>query len=202
MLENLQPAAVFKYFEEMCQIPHGSYNVDKISDYLMDFAREHGLQARQDQEKNVIMIKKAAKGMEDRKPIMIQGHMDMVAVKDPDCDKNMETDGLDLRIDGDYIYAEGTSLGGDDGIAVAYGLALLADDTLQLPRIELVVTTQEEVGMEGAAAIDLSCCEATTMLNIDSETEGEFCVSCAGGIRIAASFDTNSNVVDDNCALC
>lgn len=186
MLENYQPKKVFQYFEEICRIPHPSYHCEAISNYLMDFAKEHALEAYQDELHNVIIIKEAAKGKENVEPIMIQGHMDMVAVKDDDCEKDLLKEGLDLTVDGDYLYAKKTSLGGDDGIAIAYGLALLSDDTLKLPRIELVITTEEEVGMEGATGIDLSVCKANRMLNLDSEEEGEFVVSCAGGIRVQA----------------
>lgn len=184
MLENLTPQKVFQYFEEICSIPHGSGNVDAISDYLVKFAKEHGLWCSQDNLKNVIIIKEASPGKEDRPAVMIQGHMDMVAVKEPDADIDMAKDGLKLRIDGDYVYAKDTSLGGDDGIALAYGLALLSDESISHPRIELVITTEEEVGMEGATGIDLSLCQGMQMLNIDSEEEGQFVAACAGGIRV------------------
>jgi dipeptidase D len=184
MLENLEPKAVFQYFEEICNIPHGSGNVDAISNYLVKFAEEHRLQVVQDEWKNVIIIKEASRGKEERPAIMIQGHMDMVAVKEPEVNLDLTKEPLKLAVDGDYIYAKGTSLGGDDGIAVAYGLALLADETISHPRIELVVTTEEEVGMEGAAGIDLSVCRAQQMLNLDSEEEGEFVAACAGGVRV------------------
>lgn len=184
MLENLEPKSVFKYFEEICSIPHGSGNVDAISDYLVRFAKDHGLRVKQDQLKNVIMIKEASEGKEDKPPIMIQGHMDMVAVKEPGADIDLTKDPLDLAIDGDYVYAKNTSLGGDDGIAVAFGLALLSDERISHPGIELIITTEEEVGMEGATAIDLASCRGMQMLNIDSEEEGQFVAACAGGIRI------------------
>lgn len=184
MLENLAPQIVFQYFEEICSIPHGSGNIDAISDYLVDFAKKRGLWWTQDDLKNVIIIKEASKGKEDRPPVMIQGHMDMVAVKEPDADIDMTKEALKLGIDGDYVYAEDTTLGGDDGIALAYGLALLSDESISHPRIELVVTTEEEVGMEGATGIDLSPCRGMQMLNIDSEEEGQFVAACAGGIRI------------------
>lgn len=184
MLENLKPEKVFQYFEEICAIPHGSGNVDAISDYLVDFAKKQGLWWTQDELKNVIIIKEASKGKEDRPAVMIQGHMDMVAVKEPDADIDMTKDGLRLGIDGDYLYARDTSLGGDDGIALAYGLALLSDESISHPRIELVITTEEEVGMEGATAIDLSPCQGMQMLNIDSEEEGQFVAACAGGLRV------------------
>lgn len=194
MLEKYQPQKVFHYFEQICRIPHPSYHCESISNYLMDFAKAHGLEAYQDQFYNVIIIKEATAGKEELEPIMIQGHMDMVTVKDDGIQIDMQKEGLQLAIDGDYIYAKGTSLGGDDGIAVAYGLALLDDDTLSLPRIELVVTTEEEVGMEGATGIDLSVCRANRMLNLDSEDEGEFVVACAGGMRVHADMEAGEKL--------
>lgn len=194
MLEKYQPQKVFHYFEQICRIPHPSYHCEAISNYLMDFAKAHGLEAYQDQFYNVIIIKEASAGKEELEPIMIQGHMDMVTVKDDGIRIDMQKEGLQLAIDGDYIYAKGTSLGGDDGIAVAYGLALLDDDNLSLPRIELVVTTEEEVGMEGATGIDLSVCRANRMLNLDSEDEGEFVVACAGGMRVHADMEAGEKL--------
>lgn len=194
MLEKYQPQKVFHYFEQICRIPHPSYHCESISNYLMDFAKAHGLEAYQDQFYNVIIIKEASAGKEELEPIMIQGHMDMVTVKDDGIRIDMQKEGLQLAIDGDYIYAKGTSLGGDDGIAIAYGLALLDDDTLSLPRIELVVTTEEEVGMEGATGIDLSVCRANRMLNLDSEDEGEFVVACAGGMRVHADMEAGEKL--------
>ena len=194
MLEKYQPQKVLHYFEQICRIPHPSYHCEAISNYLMDFAKAHGLEAYQDQFYNVIIIKEASAGKEELEPIMIQGHMDMVTVKDDDIRIDMQKEGLQLAVDGDYIYAKGTSLGGDDGIAVAYGLALLDDDTLSLPRIELVVTTEEEVGMEGATGIDLSVCRANRMLNLDSEDEGEFVVACAGGMRVHADMEAGEKL--------
>jgi len=172
------------YFKEICSMPHGSGNTKIISDWLVKFAKEHNLEHYQDAANNVIIIKEASKGMEDKPAVIIQGHMDMVAVHDDDRIIDMEKEGLILEEDGDFLSAKGTSLGGDDGIAVAYGLQLLSDDSLKLPRIELVITVDEEVGMLGAAVIDLSPCKATTMINIDSEEEGIFLVSCAGGARV------------------
>lgn len=194
MLEKYQPQKVFHYFEQICRIPHPSYHCEAISNYLMDFAKAHRLEAYQDQFYNVIIIKEASAGKEELEPIMIQGHMDMVTVKDDGTRIDMQKEGLQLAIDGDYIYAKGTSLGGDDGIAIAYGLALLDDDTLSLPRIELVVTTEEEVGMEGATGIDLSVCRANRMLNLDSEDEGEFVVACAGGMRVHADMEAGEKL--------
>lgn len=181
ILGNLEPKEVFHYFEEICNIPHGSGNTAEISGYLAEFAKKKGLEHRQDELGNVIIIKEAAKGYEDVPPIMIQGHMDMVAVADKDCDIDLRTEGLRLAVDGDQVYAKGTSLGADDGIAVAYMLAVLASDTLKHPRIEAVVTVEEEVGMDGASGIDLSMCRAKRLINLDSEEEGYLLAGCAGG---------------------
>lgn len=188
ILENLEPKEVFHYFEEICNIPHGSGNTAAISNYLVEFAKKKGLEYQQDELGNVIMIKEAAAGYEAAPPVMIQGHMDMVAVSDKDCDIDMKTEGLRLAVDGDQIYAKGTSLGADDGIAVAYALAILSSDTLKHPRLEVVVTVEEEVGMEGASGIDLSICRAKRLINLDSEEEGYLLAGCAGGARFQVRY--------------
>ena len=184
ILENLEPQDVFYYFEEICKIPHGSGNTGQISDYLKAFANEHGLYCRQDELNNIIMIKEASKGYEDHEPVLLQGHMDMVAVKDADCTIDMTKDGLQLEILGDRLTAKGTSLGGDDGIAVAFGLALLAGEEYRHPRIELILTVDEEVGMEGATGLTVDDLTAKRMINLDQEEEKIFITGCAGGARI------------------
>lgn len=184
ILENLEPQNVFYYFEEICRIPHGSGHTRQISDYLKAFAGEHGLYCRQDELNNIIMIKEASKGYEDHASVLLQGHMDMVAVKDADCTLDMTKDGLQLEILGDRLSAKGTSLGGDDGIAVAFGLALLAGEEYRHPRIELILTVDEEVGMEGAAGLTVDDLTAKRMINLDQEEEKMFIVGCAGGARI------------------
>lgn len=184
VLTGLYPQRVFDYFEELTRIPRGSGNEKAVSDYLVSFAKEHGLSYVQDKANNVIMIKEASDGYEAQEPIILQGHMDMVAVKDADCPLSLEHDALDIGVEGDTVYAKGTSLGGDDGIALAYVLALLEDETLSHPRLEAVFTTDEEVGMNGAAAIDLSMLKGRRLINIDSEEEGVLTVGCAGGVRV------------------
>lgn len=184
ILENLEPQNVFYYFEEICKIPHGSGNTGQISDYLKAFADEHGLYCRQDELNNIIMVKEASKGYEDHEPVLLQGHMDMVAVKDADCTIDMTKDGLQLEILGDRLTAKGTSLGGDDGIAVAFGLALLAGEEYRHPRIELILTVDEEVGMEGATGLTVDDLTAKRMINLDQEEEKIFITGCAGGARI------------------
>ncbi len=181
MLEKLEPQNVFHFFEELCAIPHGSRNTKEISDYCVRFAKKRGLQWYQDTSNNVIIKKAASQGYEGHRPVIIQGHMDMVCEKTPDCMLDMEKEGLCLCVDGDRIFAKGTTLGGDDGIAIAYALAVLDDHTLIHPPLEVVFTVDEEIGMLGAAALDMSELEGTCLLNIDSEEEGVFTVSCAGG---------------------
>ena len=198
-LAGLEPAAVFAYFEEICSIPHGSGNTKAISDYLVSFAKEQGIRYEQDELNNVVMFQEGTCGYEDRAPVILQGHMDMVCEKDADCPINMETDGLDIDHDGQWVFAKGTTLGGDDGIAVAYILALLADKSIPHPPLECIITVDEETGMEGAAGIDLSKLKGRTMLNLDSETEGVFTVSCAGGARSTIHMPVQRRVVYGPC---
>lgn len=196
ILENLEPQDVFYYFEEICKIPHGSGNTGQISDYLKAFADEHGLYCRQDELNNIIMIKEASKGYEDHEPVLLQGHMDMVAVKDADCTIDMTKDGLQLEILGDRLTAKGTSLGGDDGIAVAFALALLAGEEYRHPRIELILTVDEEVGMEGATGLTVDDLTAKRMINLDQEEEKIFITGCAGGARIDIRKKTETEQVE------
>ncbi len=183
VLKDLQPASVMHYFEEICAIPHGSFDTKRISDYCAAFAKEHGLRCVQDEHNNVVIYKPATKGYENHPTVILQGHLDMVCEKDADCDIDFSRDGLRLKHDGEFIFAEGTTLGGDDGIAVAYALALLAADDLKHPALECVFTVDEEVGMLGADAMDMSVLKGRLLLNCDSEDEGILTVSCAGGAR-------------------
>lgn len=183
VLDQLTPRGVFRFFEELCAMPHGSGNTKEISDYLVRFAAARGLEHYQDAVNNVVIIKPAAPGYENAPAVILQGHMDMVCEKAPDCAKDMAKEGLDLAVEGDTVLAKGTTLGGDDGIAVAMMLALLDDDSLPHPRLECVVTVDEETGMDGAQALDVSPLRGRTMINLDSESEGIFTVSCAGGNR-------------------
>ena len=181
VLSGLEPKQVFRFFEEISQIPRPSGHEKAISDYLVSFAKERGLEYYQDQLFNVIMIKEASEGCEKAEPVILQGHMDMVAEKNPGCTKDMYTEGLNLAVDGDFVYAKDTTLGGDDGIAVAYALALLDDDTLKHPRLEFVCTVSEETGMYGARGLDVSPLKGHLLLNMDSESEGTVLAGCAGG---------------------
>ena len=182
VLNGYEPAKVLGFFEEICQIPHGSGNTKQLSDWLVDFAKARNLEHYQDELNNVIIIKEASAGYEESEPVILQGHIDMVCNQEESCTKDMATEGLDLAVDGDLLYAEGTTLGGDDGIAAAFMLAMLDDDSLAHPRVEAVFTTEEETGLYGAEAIDVSPLKGKRFINIDSEDEGIVTVGCAGGV--------------------
>ena len=165
--------------------------MDNISDYCCDFAGSKGLKYIKDSANNVIIYKNGSQGRENEEPVILQGHLDMVCEKSQGCEIDFYNDSLNLKIDGDYIYAEGTTLGGDDGIAVAFCLAILGSEDISHPPLEVVFTTDEETGMCGAEAIDASVLNGKRMINIDSEAEGTLWVSCAGGGRcdIKAEFE-------------
>lgn len=184
VLEHLQPANVLHYFEELAAIPHGSGNTKAISDYCVEFAKARGLQVWQDGINNVIIVKDASAGYETVPAVILQGHLDMVCEKDPGCPLDMARDGLILQTDGVWIWADGTTLGGDDGIAIAMAMAILDDDTLPHPRLEAVFTTDEETGMTGAKALDTSMLRSRLLLSMDSDKEGVLTAGCAGGIRV------------------
>lgn len=181
ILEGLRPETALHYFEELCAIPHGSRDTKRISDYCVRFAEAHGLRYVQDAHNNVVIYKSGSAGYENHPTVILQGHLDMVCEKDPGCDIDFSKDGLRLKQDGTYLFAEGTTLGGDDGIAVAMALAILDSSEIAHPALEAVFTVDEEIGMEGAQGLDFSQLSARRMLNIDSEDEGIFTVSCAGG---------------------
>lgn len=198
-LKGLEPASVFACFEKLCSIPHGSRNTKQISDYLVSFCRENGLEVIQDELNNVIFFIPATCGMDSHEPVIIQGHMDMVAEKDADCPIDMAKEGLDVTHDGTCVFARGTTLGGDDGIAVAFAMALALDKTIPHPPVEVIITVDEEIGMEGAAGIDLSGLKGRTLINLDSEDEGIFTVSCAGGVRDTITVPVDKRIVYGDC---
>lgn len=180
-LSNIKPPRVFYYFEKLSAIPRGSGNMKAISEYCENFARENNLRYIRDNADNVIIFKDGSVGYEKSEPVILQGHLDMVCQKTEYSCHDFEKDGLDLYIDGDYIKADGTTLGADNGIAVAMILAILESDEYLHPPIEAVFTVDEEVGMLGAMALDMSVLKARRMINLDSEEEGVVTVSCAGG---------------------
>ena len=185
-------SAPLRFFEEISAIPHGSGNCSAIADYLVSFAKARSLFCLRDSADNVIIKKDATDGYEDRPTVIIQGHTDMVAEKLPTLDKDMATEGLTLVRDGDFLRAEGTTLGGDDGIAVAYALALLDSHDIPHPPIEALFTSDEEIGLIGASAVDPQWLDGRIMINIDSDEEGIFTVGCAGGVRVDITLGVNA----------
>lgn len=182
VLENLEPKKVFEFFEEICKIPHGSHNTKQISDFCMDFAAKRGLDARQDEVGNVFIRKEASPGYENSEGVILQGHLDMVCAKTEDSTHDFMKDGLDLYVEDGYVKARGTTLGGDDGIAVAMAMAVLDSDTIEHPPLEVLFTVDEEVGLDGANAFDFTQMKGGKLINIDSEEEGILTVGCAGAI--------------------
>ena len=175
--------SVMDYFYEICKIPHGSGNTDAIANYCVNFAKELGLYVRKDEFNNVIIKKNASEDKKHSAPIIIQGHLDMVCAKTADSDFDFLKDGIECIKDGDFVKAKNTTLGADNAIAVAYALSLLADDKISHPPLEVILTSDEEIGLIGANNIDVFDIDAKMLINIDSEEEGIFTVSCAGGAR-------------------
>ena len=197
-LSHLQPERVFHYFEEICGIPHGSGDTAHISDYCVTFAKEHHLTYHQDALGNVIIKKPATAGYEDHPAVILQGHIDMVCEKAPDCPIDFTADGLDVDTDGELVFAHGTTLGGDNGIAVAMAFAILESTDLPHPPLEVLLTVDEETGMYGAEGFDPTLLEGKLLINIDSEEEGVLTVSCAGGARaeltLPLTYETDSRL--------
>ena len=186
-LTKCAPQRVFYYFEQLSRIPRGSGNMAGVSAYCLQFAQAHGLDATRDKQDNVIIRKPASPGHEAADPVILQGHLDMVCEKLPGSDFDFTKDPLHLQLEGDWLTADGTTLGADNGIAIAMILAILEDTTLAHPALEAVFTTDEETGLFGAAALDTSCLQGKTLINLDSEDEGVLTVSCAGGIRVTGT---------------
>lgn len=198
VLNNAHPKKVFEYFELLSSVPHGSGNTKQISDLCKDFAISKGLEYIQDELNNIVIFKNGSAGYENSEPVILQGHLDMVCAKDPECPIDMDKEGLILETDGEWVWAKGTSLGGDNAIAVAVIMAVLDDDTLSHPPIEAVFTVDEETGMDGAAGLDMSVLHGRRLINLDSEEEGIFTVGCAGGARINCSIPCEREELSDS----
>ena len=187
VLSGLEPKAVFGFFESLCAIPRGSHHTGPVSEYLVAFAQARGLRYRRDEANNVVIWKDAAPGYEDAPTLMLQGHMDMLVEKEHSCNRDTEQQGLDIFAAGDEIGARGTTLGADDGIGVAMMLAVLDDGYLRHGPLECVFTVDEEMGMQGVRALDVSDLKAKYMINLDSLEERVFTVSCAGSTRVVST---------------
>ena len=184
----MKPASVFHYFEEVCNVPRPSKKEGKIRAFLINFAREHGLEYKSDQAGNVLIRKEAVPGMEHCKTVVLQSHMDMVCEKNKDTQHNFDTDPIETYIDGEWLKAKGTTLGADNGIGVATELAVLAADDIQHGPLECLFTVDEETGLTGAFALEEGFMQGDILINLDSEDEGELFIGCAGGARTSAEF--------------
>ena len=198
LLSQLNPAPIWIYFEEICNIPRLSKNEGKISRYLIDFAKGQSLEYKKDKVGNILIIRPASKGFENRKTIVLQSHMDMVGEKNSDYSHNWETDPIIPFIEDGWVCAKGTTLGADDGIGIASQMAILADKTLQTGRIECLFTVDEESGMTGAINLKNDFFSGNTLLNLDSEDEGILYIGCAGGMDTVGTMKYNPMAVDQN----
>lgn len=197
---NLQPELVFNYFAEISKIPRGSGNEQGISDYLANEGKQLGLEVVQDENLNVLIKKPATKSYENAPTVIIQGHMDMVCEKNKGKEHDFTKDPIELRVDGDYLYATDTTLGADNGIAVAMGLALLASDDIEHPALEIIFTADEEETMNGAMNIQGELFKGQYIINLDSEEEGTITVSCAGGVTAVVTVDKEYKAVENKKA--
>lgn len=202
VLKGIEPSAVLTFFEEISKIPRGSGNEKAISDYLVQFAKERDLEVIQDPSLNVIIKKKGTAGYEDAHTVIIQGHLDMVCEKNQDTVHDFENSPLELMVDGDFIKAKGTTLGADNGIAIAFGMALLDSEHIPHPPIEVLMTTEEETGMGGAMNLSPDNLSGRILINIDSEEEGKLLVSCAGGLRTRVTLPISWEEVHGELAEC
>ena len=188
-IKNIESKEVFKWFEDISKIPRESGHEKEISDFLVQFAKERNFEVHRDSVNNVIIKKCGTAGYENKNAVIIQGHMDMICEKTKDSKHDFRKDAIELIIEGDILRANGTTLGADDGIAIAMGLALLDSKNIPHPPIEFLATTSEETGMDGALAITGEHLNGKTLINIDSEEEGIFLVSCAGGLNTITEFE-------------
>lgn len=200
--KDLKPAAVFHYFEEICQVPRPSKKEEKIVAYLKEFGKKHNLETKVDEVGNVLIKKPASKGMENCKTVVLQSHVDMVCEKNNNVSHDFLTDPIETIIDGEWMKANGTTLGADNGIGVATELAILADDTLEHGPIECLFTIDEETGLTGAFALKEGFMNGDILLNLDSEDEGELFIGCAGGIDSVAEFNYYEADVPDGYFFC
>ena len=200
-IEDLKPQLVFKYFSEICKIPRGSGNEKQISNYLTREGKKLGLEVVQDEHYNVLIKKKATPGYENAPTVIIQGHMDMVCEKNKGTDHDFKKDPIKLRVEGNYLYATDTTLGADNGIAVAMGLALLASDNIVHPPLEVVFTADEEESMNGAMNLKGDLFKGSYIINLDSEEEGTITVSCAGGVTALVTIEKEFKDVNSKVAF-
>ena len=196
-LSGLSPEKVFEFFELLSSVPHGSGNTDAVCSICVEFAKERGLRVVRDGYKNVIIYKPASPGYENSPGVILQAHLDMVCAKSPDDPRDMKKVPVDLRTDGEWVWADGTSLGGDDISGVAMAMAVLDDNSLPHPAIEALFTSDEETGMDGAFGHDPSLISGRLLINLDSEEEGVITAGCSGGIGVSTVFDVERSPAEE-----
>lgn len=197
-IKELKPNAVWNYFYELTQIPRPSKKEEKVIAYLLSFAKDHGLEARKDEAGNVVITKAATKGYENLPTVILQGHVDMVAEKNAGTDHNFDTDPIETVINGEWLMANNTTLGADNGIGVAAALAILASDTIEHGKLECLFTVDEETGLTGAYALGKDFLHGDVLINLDTEEEGEIYIGCAGGKITTATFTYKKETVPSN----
>lgn len=195
VFQGLEPKDVWHYFDEICQVPRPSKKEEKIIAYLMDFGKKHQLETKSDTAGNVLISKPASKGFENKKPLVLQSHMDMVCEKNSDKKHDFFKDPIEPKVDGEWVSANGTTLGADDGIGMAAQLAILASDTIEHPPLECLFTVDEETGLTGAFALEKDFVKGRILLNLDSEDEGEIFIGCAGGVDTIATYNFRTRPV-------
>jgi len=196
IVESLEPKLVWKHFEEICKIPHCSKHEEKIREYVLDFAKKHNLKSKTDKSGNVLLSKPASAGMEDKPIVILQGHLDMVCEKNSDIDHDFSKDPIKLKLDGDILTADGTTLGADNGIGVATSLAIFEDTSLKHGPLEALFTVDEETGLTGAFAMEAGFVTGKILLNLDSEDFGVITVGCAGGGESVIELPVSTQTVD------
>ena len=197
-ISDLKPSEIWKYFDEITKIPRPSKKEEKIIQYLLNFAKENNLEAEKDEIGNVVIRKTGTTGKENNKTVILQSHSDMVCEKNSDIDHNFDTDPIQTYIDGEWVKAKGTTLGGDDGIGIASALAVLASDSISHPPLEALFTADEETGMTGAFGLKNDLLKGEILINLDSEDEGELFIGCAGGMDTVAEFTYKKKLVPEN----
>ncbi len=197
-IKDIQPKEVWGIFSEMLQIPRPSNHEEKIQEWAVNFGKSLGLETLKDEAGNVIIRKPATPGMEDRKGVVLQGHLDMVPQKNSDKKHDFETDPIEAFIDGDWVTADGTTLGADNGIGAAAAMAVLASKTLKHGPVEALLTATEETGMDGANGLKAGILKGDILINLDSEDEGELYVGCAGGEDVTATFSYSEEKIPEN----
>jgi len=198
VLSNLKPEPVWKHFESICKVPHPSKHEGAISDYILEFAKKNNLDALKDEVGNILIRKPASPGMENRKTVVLQGHLDMVPQKDSITEHDFLKDPISPYIDGEWVKAKGTTLGSDNGIGVASAMAILEDKNIQHGPLEVLFTVDEETGMTGAFGLKPGFLKGEILLNLDSEDEGEFFIGCAGGVNTSATLQYKKDVIPEN----